>query len=591
MKTWKRALGAILGGTMAMSLLAGCGGGGGNNAADENTYTMWIYSGQDAAYYLDYEENPALQYALQKTYGPEEKNVAIDFWVPPTGGAADNYSTMIGSGDLPDVLDASISDPITVMWEAGHLMDLTELIPEYMPNYMKYLEEHPDLAHHAYTEIDGEQKMLKLVSFNDGYGDSWNGVEYRRDWIVKYGANPETGKAFTGGYTDENDVDSWEDDVVFPSGGSDPMYISDWEWMFEIFEKAMAEEGIDDGYCLSIYYPGFTWNGNFSSCFGGGSPLWYENAEGQITFGADTDQFRTYLQCLNTWYENGWIDQTFNQRTSDAHYAIDDTAVRQGKVGLWVGQNGQLGGRMDVGASEYTEGMCVYGAAWPINDVYGPESCQNKIPDCCPDIAQLTETTYYITSKAEGKDVPTLLSFFDYFYTEEGALLRTSGLSKEQVEETSNQFYYDYGLEEGAYADNGDGTYTLSPVIRDDSGSLATAAAIQKVPGITLVDTIDKGYAENYQHSMDQWSLYKNTAFFQGTEVTNNMTEEDTKNMTNVQSKILDYMTTKAPDMIMGKTDPYDDGDWGDWCKMLKKYGYEKVNAIVQPYADKYEIN
>ena len=25
---------------------------------------------------------------------------------------------------------------------------------------------------------------------------------YRRDWIVKYGTNPVTGEAFTGGYTD-----------------------------------------------------------------------------------------------------------------------------------------------------------------------------------------------------------------------------------------------------------------------------------------------------------------------------------------------------------------------------------------------------
>lgn len=586
MRTLKRVLAVVFSSAMVMSFLSACTGGGTSGDA----YTMWIYSGQDSSYYLDYEENPALQYALSKTYGPEEKTVEIDFWVPPSGSAADNYSTMIGSGDLPDVLDASISDPITVMWETGLIMDLTELIPENMPNYMKYLEENPEIEHLAYTEIDGEQKMLKLVSFNEGYDNNWCGVEYRRDWIVKYGTNPQTGKAFTGGYTDKNNVDSWEDDVVFPSGGSDPLYISDWEWMFEIFDKAMESEGITDGYCLSIYYPGFTWNGNFTSCFGGGSPLWYENADGEVTFGADTDQFRTYLQCLNTWYGNGWIDASFNQRTSDAHYAIDDTAVRQGKVGLWVGINGQLGGRMDAGASEYTEGICVYGAAWPINDVYGPESCQNVIPDCV-DTTALYGTSYYITSAAEGKDIATLLSFFDYFYSEEGALLRSAGLSKEQVEETGSQFYYDYGLEDGAYTDNGDGTYTLSTVIRDDGGSLATACAITKVPGISLFESLDRGYAETYQHSMDQWGLYKNTAFFQGTEVTNNMTEEDTKNYSNIQSKILDYMTTKAPDMIMGKTDPYDDGDWNDWCKMLGKYGYEKVNAIIQPYADKYEIN
>ncbi len=468
-KTFKRVLGAVLGGTMAMSLLAGCGGGGGVGGDADETYTMWIYSGQDSAYYLDYEENPALQYALQKTYGPDEKTLAIDFWVPPSGSAADNYSTMIGSGDLPDVIDASIADAPTVMYETGQVMDLTELIPEYMPNYMKYLEEHPEIAHKAYVDIDGEEKMLFIRSFEEDYGYNFCGVEYRRDWIAKYGTNPETGAAFTGEFTDESDPDSWVDDVVFPSGGSDPLYISDWEWMFEIFDKAMEAEGITDGYCLSIYYPGFTWNGNFTSCFGGGSPLWYKDLDGNVTFGADSPQFRAYLECLNTWYSNGWIDPSFNQRTSDAHYSIDDTTTRQGKVGLWVGLESQLGRRMDVGASEYTEGICSYGAPWPINDVYGDASCQNVEPNAV-DHTSLAGTVWYVTSAAEGKDLGTLLSFFDYFYSEEGAVLKTLGLSKEQVEETQNQVYLDNGLENGAYSVKEDGTYLLDEMLQKDSG-------------------------------------------------------------------------------------------------------------------------
>lgn len=341
---------------------------------------------------------------------------------------------------------------------------------------------------------------------------------------------------------------------------------------------------------MSLYYPGFTWNGNFSSCFGGGSPLWYEDLDGNVTFGGDTPQFRAYLQCLNTWYGKGWIDQSFNQRTSDAHYGIDDTTTRQGKVGLWVGLNSQLGGRMDVGASEYTEGICAYGAPWPINDIYGDESCQNVEPNAV-DGTKLTGTGFYITSAAEGKDLGTLLSFFDYFYTEEGALLKTLGLSKEQVEETQNQIYLDNGLENGAYSVKADGTYLLDKVLQEDSGGLAKAVALSMVPGITLVDSVDNGYAENYEHSMSLWTLYPNKTFYQGSNVTNYMKEEDTKNCANIQAKILDYMTVNAPNFIMGKTDPYDDGDWNDWCTMLGKYGYSKVNDITQPYADKYEIN
>lgn len=97
-------------------------------------------------------------------------------------------------------------------------------------------------------------------------------------------ANPNAGKAFSEYFSLDNDGneiqeteysdnvngDSWVDDVVFPSGCTDPMYISDWEWMFEIFDKAMEEQGITDGYCMSMYYPGYIANGDLVTGFGGG---------------------------------------------------------------------------------------------------------------------------------------------------------------------------------------------------------------------------------------------------------------------------------------------------------------------------------
>lgn len=57
--------------------------------------------------------------------------------------------------------------------------------------------------------------------------------------------------------------------------GTEPFFLSDWEWMFDIFTKAQAELGITDSYCLSMYYPGFTWAGGLCSCFGEGGIIWY----------------------------------------------------------------------------------------------------------------------------------------------------------------------------------------------------------------------------------------------------------------------------------------------------------------------------
>lgn len=571
--------------SMAAGLLTGCGAGGGN---DDNVFTYWLYEGVDSQYYTDYSDNPALQYTLAKTYGPEDKSLSFDFWIPPAGTAVDNYSTMLGSGDYADVIQNTIGDTPLNSYENGISLDLTEYVEKYMPNYQAYIEEHPEIKADAVTDVDGEERYLAIVSFNEDYPAMNWGYEYRRDWIVKYGTNPVTGEAFTGGYTDLNDPDSWEDDVVFPSGESDPIYISDWEWMFDIFEKAYADLGIDDTYCISIQYTGYCGVGDLNAAFGGGSSgYWYRNLDNEIVFGPVTEEFRSYLQCMSTWYEKGWLDPHFNERTSDMFYEIDNTNVRQGKVGMWYGVTGQLGSRMDTG-DELTSGICVYGASIPINDIYGDESTQNQKPYCGFG-GTLKETSYLITTAAKDKDLATLCSYFDSFYTEEGAAIRTLGLTKEQAETIDSTFYTDNGLENGAYVVEGD-EYVVNPAITNDSGNLLGASVLKTVPGITLVDQVDRGYADTFQNSIDQWGKYANLGFFQGSSMTSTMTDEETKTYENISSKIGDYMAANVPGYITGAKKPDNDNDWNQWIQMMETYDYQDLSDIAQKYADIYPL-
>lgn len=588
--------------TFSTLALTGCGSG----ASSDTSFTMWIYNGADAQYYTDYADNPVNQYLTSKTWGEEDKKIDIEYWVPASGTAADSYATMMGSGDYPDILDCSIADSPLIMYSEGIIQDLTPYVEEYMPNYVSYLEEHPELHDVAVYNVDGEDKYLNIVTFNEDYPYTYSGYCYRRDWIVKYGKDPSTGAAFTGGYTDESDVDSWEDNVKFPSwydetkkakyleinpewDGSDPVYISDWEWMFEIFEKAYADLGIDDTYCISIYYPGVEWVGGLCSSFGGGNFNFYEDNDGKIQYGPVTENARAYLTCMNTWYEKGWLDQEFNERTSDMFYQIDDTSVRQGKVGMWCGAQAQLGGRMDSG-DEYTDGIYVAGCSLPINDIYGADSCKYVKPDCLAQSTGLTGISFAITSAAEGKDLGTLLTMIDYLYSEEGARIASAGLNAEEIEECGTSFYSDNNIPDGAYTTGEDGRYTWVDAVKNDSGSLKGAATFEKFPHLNLVTSIDEGYADNYEHYMDLWIFYESDAQIQGTPVTNNMTEEDSSAADDIRNKVVDYVTINTVDFIKGKKDISSDKDWGDWCKMLQKYNYQKAIDVYQPYADEYTI-
>ncbi len=633
MKKKAKAVGLGLAAVMTIPLITtGCGS---SKAGSDTTFTWWIYSGADSSYYTEYSENPAVQYTLSKTWGADNKTLEFEFWQPAAGTAADNYSTMIASGDLPDIIDAVISDPAEVMVEKGYALDITEYVEENMPNYVELVhsderiykncvslvdgEEHyycinniadaPEPVFQGYMYrrdwivkygtnpvtgeaftglVDGEEHYYCINNIADAPEPVFQGYMYRRDWIVKYGTNPVTGEAFTGGYTDPADQDSWEDDVVFPSGETDPVYISDWEWMFDIFTKAQADLGIDDSYCLSLYYPGFTWSGGLVSSFGGGTNVWYQDEEGTVKFGGDSEQMRAYLTCMNTWYEKGWLDQAFNERTSDSFFAIDDTAVRQGKVGMWNGQQSQLGGRLDAKDGGYTEGIYVAGCAYPINDIYGTDDCKYVEPDCVMG-GELVTGGVLITSAAAEKDLNALCAYLDGFFSEEGGLIKSLGLSKEQTAELADStFYADYGLEEGAYSIGEDGRYVKSQVLVNDGGGLAAACAFNKAPALIANENVDLGYADTFQASIDSWSKYENTGFFQGSITTNHMSVDDQKTCDDLRSKVLEYMTNNAVDFIKGKTDIEDDGDWEVWCKSLQKYNPKKATDIYQIYVEQY---
>jgi len=97
---------------------------------------------------------------------------------------------------------------------------------------------------------------------------------------------------------------------------------------------------------------------------------------------------------------------------------------------------------------------------------------------------------------------------------------------------------------------------------------------------------VDLGLSANFQASIDLWSLYPNTAFFQGTRTTNEMSQEDTAAVTAIHTKALEYMYKNAANFITGKSNF--DKDWDKWCTILKKYKVDEASKTYQYYVDNY---
>jgi hypothetical protein len=598
MKLWKKLITSIVSIILLLSAVA-CGGNK-TPSSDlsipaDRQYTFWLRVGDE--HYTNYAENPSVEYLQTLSYGTDAngnpKKIGLSFTIPVTGSEADNFNTLIATGQYMDVMDLSAySGTALDLYNNGVSMDITDYVKKYMPNYTAFLDAHPDLKATATNVINGENRYIQFHTYGDKVPDMWGGYMYRRDWIVKYGVNPVDGSAFSGAYTAFNpdgtpNPDSWVDNVVFPSGGSDPVYISDWEWMLGIFKTAIKDLGISDGYSMSLYYPGYVETGDLVCAFGGGDATWYKNADNQIVYGATSDDFRTYLQAMNTWYQNGWIDTAFPEHTSDMFYQIDNTKVFSGKVGLWYGQVSSLGGRLAKSDDPNLNGFVSYTAAQPINDIYGSDAQKNKTPFAMYQQSQ-ENNTFIVTTAAKDKDLETLFTFLDYMYSADGAVIKSFGLNKEQYDVTHNAFMTENGFTEGAYkvVVDPDGVTRYQVFQNIQVSGYADANKAMRLPGLDLYSLVsNSAFDKGYQSSLDRWTQYKNTGWLSGS-FTGQLSADDSKTYTKVNTNVVEFLTKNVPSFIKGTKNPFSDEDWNAFVNALNKYGPDKVTVIFQKLAD-----
>ena len=580
----KKAVFAVLI-VLAMVCLVSCGESGKKSAKDTLEITWWIPKAEDSTYYMSYEENPGVRQLETMEFNGHKVN--LKFTVPISGSERDNFNTLMMTEDYKMLFDMSFctSSPMELL-EDGVIWDLTPYMEEYMPHYMQIIRSDASLAPYVYNSVNGEKKILSLYSITNETLGNFMGLNYRRDWVAKYGTNPKTGAKFTYGYTDPSDYNTYYDDVVFPNGGNDPIYVSDWEWMFGIFEKAIADLGITDGYCISLYYKGFSEaGGNFDAAFGGGTPMWFRNKSGNAEFGGTSEALKTYLQMMNTWYQKGWLDKNFAEHTADQIYAIESAKMNSGKVGAFVGRRGNSGGQMDNG-DKLTEGIMVYGAPPAINDVYGSEAVKNKEPYSLYQYSHL-RGNLCISKKASEEELKTILSMLDYLYTEEGGCILAFGLTKEQNDVLKDPTYAKYNLTEGAYNKEvlADGSFAYHRDMKlVDDNDLASAMAAKRLtigyysPG--FVPALNESYTKCALYNMAQWDKYYNTGYIDKA-LQNQFTPDEAATYSKVYANVDTYMAQNIPKFITGALN-VNGADWDNYCKMLNKYSPDKVTRIYQ---------
>lgn len=422
MKLANRIGAAVLATAMVGTLLTGCGGGSASTTAStgdgtaaasstessgdgDNTYTMFMRSA-----YVDW-----IKELKWYDVAEERTGIHVDYISGPEE-AADVYSEVdqrVISGDLPDAVMTKLAQT-NVYGPQGVFADLAPYIEKYAPNLQKYIDDNPDYK--------------ALVTDKDGH---------------IYGLCKET-PIFA-------DLIGYRVDQ-FKAAGIDPDSIVTVDDFTKALETLKAYYGKDN----PNYYPlsGRDTAIRFASWFGAASNI------------SSTESNGIYI---NGHYKDGSIDIM-----SDGAYKMVETMKKWYDEGLiqpeWVAgtfgeadwEAAMLNGNGSVFYDYYNRAEWFMENGGPDNDPNYQMGVLNFIKDDNGNPQKMTVSMKYndecvtaVNANCSEDKIKTILTFIDYFYSEEGEILANYGVEGESFKTDANgdkEFIVDYQTEEATPA-------------------------------------------------------------------------------------------------------------------------------------------
>ena len=422
MKLTNRIGAAVLATAMVGTLLTGCGGGSASTTAStddgtdaasstessgdgDNTYTMFMRSTyvdwiKELKWYDVAEERTGIH--VDYISGPEEFN--------------DVYSEIdqrVISGDLPDAVMTKLAQT-NVYGPQGVFADLAPYIEKYAPNLQKYIDDNPDYK--------------ALVTDKDGH---------------IYGLCKET-PIFA-------DLIGYRVDQ-FKAAGIDPDSIVTIDDFTKALETLKAYYGKDN----PNYYPltGRDTAIRFASWFGAASNISSTESNGIYINGhykdgsidIMNDGAYKMVETMKKWYDEGliqpeWVAGTFGEADWEA---------------------AMLNGNGSVFYDYYNRAEWFMENGGPDNDPNYQMGVLNFIKDDNGNPQKMTVSMKYndecvtaVNANCSEDKIKTILTFIDYFYTEEGEILANYGVEGESFKIDANgdkEFIVDYQTEEATPA-------------------------------------------------------------------------------------------------------------------------------------------
>ena len=422
---WKKVMAVVLSCAMLITAFAGCSGGGGSSGGGSSSS---VASGSEESSASTPEETPevdntfvqnedgsfvsgGISFPLEEevtytffttpdastmdltggdlynnTFWQEftkRTNVRFEFITPAIGTERERYNITISSGDLPDVMSDPVnySDGLDAAVDDGYFMDLTELIPVYMPDYLKVLQ---DSGYEKDVITDQERYVALAMIFTHIQAPTC-GLVIRQDWLEELNMEvPQTYEEL------EAALEAFKTNYNCEA----PLALSK-----QLYRRLGAGYGVYVGAAGNQLY----------QVDGKVKDNYLENPEGA----------KAFYTTMNRWYENGLMDANFMATVS----RFPDVSMLNSE---------QSGASIAMYSAIDTTLKPVQDAGGQLVGV--PTLKENADDELMfnPWGSTPSTVTQNVTISASCENVETLLAAFNYFFTEPGFMLANYGIEGQE---------------------------------------------------------------------------------------------------------------------------------------------------------------
>jgi len=483
-------------------------------------WTVWTFS-----YLNDPNEIKGIQERENRT------NVHINWNFVNSQEASEKFGLMLASGEYPDIIrgvNQYYPGGIEKGVEDGVLLDLTDMMDEYMPNYQAARKSVEEVEKGTKTDAGRTPVVWTIASDDEDVSMEmvWAGLFVRKDWL------------------DELEMDM-------------PVTIADWHEMLTAFK--------DNYHCeapLMFASDGTFTQGEFLSAYGVLPEFYLDGST--VKYGPLEEGYRQYVEEMRKWYAEGLIDPNFTASENDGTLVAPNDYMATGKAGAgcsaWGFSNDLL--KTDYGLAT-DENFWLEGVANPVLN-------EGDTPQTGSTMCGYIKEALAVSTSCKNPELAA--RWLDYFYTPEGMYLNAYGIEGESYE----------------FLDDGTPQYT-SVITENPDYGMSDAFCFYTLDtssfGLYSWARYFHTGRESYTRSMDCQYVWNEAKTDMVIPAAISMTDEEINEYNTLYVAISTLVNEKTVKYIMGteSMDTYD-----AFIEDIKNYGIDKCIAYKQTAYDRY---